>query len=57
MSGYRWRGSTPRHEATRRWADAQWEHDQRRDGQARRQERVAAAPAQAPARQDKAATP
>ena len=29
MSGYHWRGHTPRCQAARRWADAQWEHDQR----------------------------
>ena len=29
VSGYRWRGTTRRCQAYRRWADAQWEHDQR----------------------------
>jgi hypothetical protein len=41
MSGYRWRGWTPRHEALRRWANAQWEHDQRSRAQATRRGRVA----------------
>ena len=40
MSGYRWRGTTLRHQAQRQWADAQWEHDQR--CKAQRQRRSAA---------------
>ena len=41
MSGYRWRGHTRRCEAYRRWADAQWEHDQRCAAQRNRQDRAA----------------
>ena len=32
---YRWRGWTPRHEALRQWADAQWQRDQHAEGQRR----------------------
>ena len=41
MSGYHWRGHTRRHEAFRRWADAQWEHDQRVHAQSHRRGRAA----------------
>src|SRR5438552_5921981 len=41
VNGYRWRGQTPRHEAARQWADAQWEHDQRVKAQALRRGRAA----------------
>ena len=36
MSVYQWRGSTPGHQAQRQQADAQWEYDQRCEGQRRR---------------------
>jgi hypothetical protein len=49
MGGYHWHGHTRRHTAYRRWADAQWEHDQRCRAQRGRKGRaVVDIPAPAP---------